>query len=806
MKKRIIFILALIFSLFAFGTGVTTYNFVHVVSNLRNLVSLHEIETLRHELNCCIYKIQAYTMARDSILPANIDEIRKNTSLMDVTIKKCIACHHTPAVQTQLADTASLINQYKEKLRQYTFVDYTKQQIGQGQLLRMSFALLDQMQKVVDNEEHSVAHRTSQVIKDLKNSSISLAMTVFVIASAAFFIAKYLIHDITGPINSLRTATTKIASGELGYVTDCKSTAEFGTLIDSFNKMSVSLEKKEKKILDCLEKSAKLHQEVLAFHSAQDMATVQKNLISCMTGLMNLDKTGVLLLNEENGNFTLTMAAPDLAPPATPSVELLKKQVLNVFHANNGRPLLSNDTQIQQWPFPFDMGNGPINNFCVYWLAHNNDLLGALLAVNKNDGDFQEEDRNVLSILANNLIIASKNIELYKNRQYQIGELKKTQRQLMEAEKLTAIGTLAGGIAHDFNNILCGMIGHIALLKMNYGPNDNNYRILNTVEQAGFRAASLIKQLLAFARQATFEFHPIDINENVHNVIELFKNTIPKLITIRLNLAESLPLVEGDPAQLEQVLMILCINARDAMPDGGNLVVKTKKIRLDEQFCLSYAEAKPGDYVKLTVVDSGMGIEEKNIPRIFEPFFTTKELGKGIGLGLSMAYGIVKSHGGFCLVDSKPNQGTEFSVYLPAFAKNAAAGKTLFVRGTYEGGDTILIADDEEVIVSMLTAHLKNLDCTVLHAKDGEETLKLLLEHKAEIDLIILDINMPVMDGQAAYHKIKEISPDIKVLVSSGYGQDGIAQKMLDSGAQGFIQKPFSLEDISAKINEVLKS
>nr|MBF0221724.1 HAMP domain-containing protein [Desulfobulbaceae bacterium] len=241
-----------------------------------------------------------------------------------------------------------------------------------------------------------------------------------------------------------------------------------------------------------------------------------------------------------------------------------------------------------------------------------------------------------------------------KQIQQQVEELKNTQKQLVEAEKLTAIGTLAGGIAHDFNNILCGMIGHLALLRNYIAPDDKKQAIINTIETAGFRAADLIKQLLAFARHKSIEKKAVDINQCVNNVYELIKHSISKTITTNISLSRSVSCVIGDHTQLEQVVMNLSINARDALQDKGTISISTEQVTVDEQSCTNHPDARPGDYIKLEISDTGAGIDDDVLPRIFEPFFTTKGVGEGTGLGLAMVYGIIKGHDGFCLIDNTP--------------------------------------------------------------------------------------------------------------------------------------------------------
>ncbi len=472
---------------------------------------------------------------------------------------------------------------------------------------------------------------------------------------------------------------------------------------------------------------------------------------------------------------------------------------------HNGLPLMDNAFHNVNWPFTEKPEEIQFNNILIVWMIIKNNVNGAFIAINKYEKDFTEEDSRVLGILANNMNVALENVRLFNNLQQQMGELKKTQRQLIEAEKLTALGTLAGGVAHDFNNILCGMIGYVSLLKRNHDPKDKDFKMLDTIEAAGFRAANLTKQLLTFSRQETLDHKPIEVNHHIENVTKLLKNTISKIISIKLELKKSLPPVLSDPAQLEQIIMNLSVNARDAMPNGGEIHILSEQAHVDRIFCEQHPEAKQGNYIKLTVSDQGKGLDQEILPRIFEPFFTTKEFGKGTGLGLAMVYGIVKSHNGFIIVSSSPDKNTTFSVYLPVadFIEDKEIRPAVSDQILKAG---ILIVDDEELVASMLAEHLQNLGCHTFHANNGKEALDILHKSKDELDVVILDLNMPVMDGQTAYEKIIEIKPELKVLVASAYALNSSVEDILQKGAHDFIQKPYSLENIAAKIKQIMKA
>ena len=364
---------------------------------------------------------------------------------------------------------------------------------------------------------------------------------------------------------------------------------------------------------------------------------------------------------------------------------------------------------------------------------------------------------------------------------------------------------MAGGIAHDFNNILCGMIGHLNILARQIPHNEEHLKTIDTIEKAGFRAADLVKQLLTFARQKPMEQQALSINKCLNDVVLLIENTLDKRIKLSLDLNDQLPSVVGDAGQLEQVIINLCVNARDAMPEGGKISLHSDVFEPDDAFCAQHQDAEQRQYVMLTVQDNGCGINKKILPRIFDPFFTTKEVGKGTGLGLAMVYGIVQTHDGFCTIESTPGRGTTIKVYIPSIDQQIK--KTSPLPATTTPADkTILIVDDEPMVTAMLSSHLESLGCHILTASNGQIGVDIFKEKKDEIDLIILDINMPIMCGRDAYQQFIRIKPDILVLVSTGYVMNEDTREILNMGAQGILQKPYTLEDVNTKVMEILNN
>ena len=806
MKKYIIISFALIFIFAGIGSGVSLYHLLSTTANLRNLISLHEIEDVRQALSFNFQKIQSYTFSSQAYLTENIDEIINNAKEVNQTLVRCNECHHKPEIEAELKGVEAMVQDYQEQLS-YLITTVTEGELRreqQGIVADQSNLILSKVQDMVNRAASTLNIETSNAMNKIEESYIILGLTLIFTFLAAQLVAHFLTSRITKPVDKLLNAANRITQGELGYQIDYKGPGEFQALISTFNTMSDSLSRQEDKIRNTMKKLHQLSHMTLPLHTALNTSIIISYLHKTMNDLIAAEYVGIMLPEENNEQYVLHLFATSVKNNESRRFTFSQNEIKGVFDDHNGEPLLDNSMQSENWPFAEKPEGVEFNNLLLTWMRIENNVTGALITINKNQGGFSEEDSEIVGILANNMNVALDNIGLFNNLQQQMVEQKKTQRQLLEAEKLTALGALASGIAHDFNNILCGMIGYVSLLKRNHNPEDKDFKMLDTIENAGFRAANLTKQLLTFSRQEALDHRPIEMNPHIENIAKLFEKTISKLITFRLELKESLPLVLSNPAQLEQIVMNLCVNARDAMPNGGEILVQSKQVHVDQTFCGQHSEAKPGDYIKLTVTDQGEGIDQDILPKIFDPFFTTKDFGKGTGLGLAMVYGIVKSHKGFIIVASSADKGTTFSVYLPlaGFIEDEEIRPAVSDEMMRAG---ILIVDDEELVASMLAEHLQNHGCHTFHAGNGEEAIDILHLHKDEIDVVILDLNMPVMDGKTAYGKMIELKPDIKVLVASAYNMNNSVDDILTKGANGFIQKPYRIDNIIVKIRQVMQ-
>ncbi len=379
---------------------------------------------------------------------------------------------------------------------------------------------------------------------------------------------------------------------------------------------------------------------------------------------------------------------------------------------------------------------------------------------------------------------------------------KRLEAQLRQADRMESIGTLAGGIAHDFNNLLMGIQGRTSLMISDLQSDHPHFEHLTEIEKYVLSAAELTKQLLGFARGGKYEVLTSDLNQLVAGTAHMFGRT-KKEIAIHHKFQDDLWLVEVDRSQIEQVLLNIYVNAWQAMPGGGNLLIQTENVILDLDDVKPYG-GKPGKFVKVSITDTGIGMDSATLKRVFDPFFTTKEKERGTGLGLASVYGIIKNHDGIISVESEPGQGSTFNIYLPVGSPKTVSKSERNEVKYLEGTETILLVDDEQIIIDVAVQILKKMGYKVIVARGGKEAIGIYRQQGKKIALVILDLVMPDLSGGEVYDKLTAMDPDVKVLLSSGYSRDGKAGDILKRGCRGFIQKPFNINELSQKLREIL--
>jgi two-component system cell cycle sensor histidine kinase/response regulator CckA len=388
-----------------------------------------------------------------------------------------------------------------------------------------------------------------------------------------------------------------------------------------------------------------------------------------------------------------------------------------------------------------------------------------------------------------------------------VTERKKVEAQLLRAQRMESIGTLAGGIAHDLNNILSPILMAVQMLQYKVGD-AAAHQWLDILQTNAERGADMVRQVLSFARGVEGERVMLQPKHLVKEVIKILKDTLPKSIEIKFDVSSDLWPISADATQVHQVLMNLCVNARDAMPGGGELFIRAENVTLDDNFARLHIEAKPGKFVMISVADTGCGMSPEVVERIFEPFFTTKGIGKGTGLGLSTALTIVRSHGGFANVYSEPRKGAQFAIYLPAIESAVRSERVELKRLDLPvgRGELILVVDDEEAIRQITKGTLETFNYHVITASDGTEAVALYAQHREEVAAVLTDMMMPFMDGPATIRALQKMNPKVRIIAASGLGASDKAAEAASVGVHTFLPKPFTAERLLKALAEVLQS
>ncbi len=593
-------------------------------------------------------------------------------------------------------------------------------------------------------------------IKMMKVLTVITTIFVFFIGTAILLAMQLL----TRPLQTLAKRTQEIADGNLeGDSLEITSKDEIGSLAESFNKMTANL----KKTLSGLQKSEESYRSIFE---------------NSIEGILQSTIEGEVL----NANPAMAKMLGYASAEELIGAHLDLNQDIYV-NPDDRQTLLS---QI--------LRKGMINDFEVQYRRRDNEIIWVSLSsflVRNASG----EPLRIEGMVAN-----------ISDRKRGEQERRKLFEQLAQAQKLEAVGQLAGGVAHDFNNMLSVIIGQTQLALLRVQPSDPFYKPFVEIQNAAEHSANLTKQLLAFARKQTVAPKMIDLNQAINDTLTLLRRLISEDIELVLHSAAEVWPIFIDPDQIKQILTNLCVNARDAIAGIGQINIETKNVSFDADYCANYPDVRPGDYVSLTVSDTGSGMDKETQKHIFEPFFTTKEVVKGTGLGLATVYGIVKQNNAFINIYSEPGQGTIFRLYFPRCqdVHQTSSPKALEKLINIDMG-TVLLVEDEPRILTVTKQILEELGCRVVAVKSPSEALKIAEDPSYSIDLLITDVVMPEMNGRELALRVATIRPDIRCLFMSGYTADIIAHKgVLDEGVN-FIQKPFTVQNLVEKINEVMQ-
>ncbi|MDY6987957.1 MAG: GAF domain-containing protein [Thermodesulfobacteriota bacterium] len=628
---------------------------------------------------------------------------------------------------------------------------------------------------------------------------------------------------IVRQVNALAQDFVKVERGDLdalGERTTSSEINEMSRIADSFNKTLSHLKTHAGDLENLFGKLNTLSELIGLVSRIPNIKEVLQIVLHRTMAALNARIGSIMLLDDESQTLKITCAEGLDESIVAQTILRLGERIAGKV-ALSGEAVLVEDVERDPRLRKANDPKYESSSFICMPLRVRGRVMGVLNLSKRGDRRaFSQSDMTFLTSLLGHIGFALENAKLIEEAKGAAKQLEqvvrdqcvqlnlvqkqvaKSTKLFQQAQKMEAVGTLAGGIAHDFNNILMGIQGRTSVMLMEMEAGHPHHARLRAIEDMAKKGSELTKQLLSFARGGEYEVKPTDLNRLVKEQNQLVSRT-KKEITLHEKHAKNLWVSEVDPVQIEQVLLNIYLNAWQAMPDGGDLFIQTENCTLDENFVKPF-QVKPGKYVRISVTDTGVGMDEETRHRVFEPFFTTKEAGDGTGLGLASAYGIIKNHGGIINVQSELGHGTTFDIYLPACDKEVSEEKEPradVLRGT----ETILLVDDEDAILDVGKEMLTALGYKVVSAQGGKMAVGVYAEHKEEIDLVILDMIMPEMAGGEVYDRIREINPHARALLSSGYGLDGRVTDILDRGCSGFIQKPFDLKDLSERIREVLE-
>ena len=745
MKKKIVILLLSLFLFFLGGIFVTLYMIFQTTANLDSLITLHKVEIIRQELVINVQKVQSNLYTTGTMFGKELDIIVDNVLKLRNAVQRCGSCHHVPSVDLAIKDLQEMTEQYQESLSYFITSTADKKRIERLQTIAADIgdSIISKSQAMALSANESLRKKTIEATRKVNTSKNILGYTIFSSFIISAAIALFLIKSITEPVSELLKATRKIKSGELGYTSSYVGQNEFRELIGSFNEMSKSLKETNEEILS-------------------QMTRNQTILQTSIDGFVLFDEEGLIL---DVNPALCTMLGYD-------EEELLHKKF----------------TEIGLFDLKFEREQ----------------LLNRIKAANSLifQLDQKTKDGTVVTVEISATFTEMEGRGNFFCFIRDITQRRKMEAELLKVQKLESLGVLAGGVAHDFNNLLAGILGNIDLAMKCLGPQDKVYDKLANAKKATGRAQNLTHQLLTFSRGG----EPIKQPLSIAKLIEESTRFILSGSNVRsdYHLPDNLWIVEADKGQISQVIQNITLNADQAMPRGGTITVSAENVVIGENNSMPLTK---GEYIKITFVDQGGGIEKKYLTKIFDPYFTTKQ--SGSGLGLTICHSIVNKHNGHLVVESTPGIGTTFTVYLPALQRESLPEAVATEDEVIMGAGSVLVMDDEEplrVIVSEMLKHLGYEPDLASHGSEAIEMYKRAKTTGKPYTAVIMDLTIPGgMGGKEAIAELLRFDPEVKAIVSSGYSNDPIMAEYRKYGFQGVVSKPFDTEQLSKALYNLLK-
>jgi len=616
-------------------------------ANLQAVIELHKIEIIRQELVINAQTVQSHLYSFGTSFGPELDVIVDNVIKLDDSSRKCLQCHHDETMTLRLKEVTALVDQYQDSLSALITTTANKQRIESLRAVTIGIGdtILQRSEEMSAIAGNLLKKRTEDSLNEINRSRIILLTTLFLSSILALIIAATMTRQITEPIYELVEATRHIQDGELGYTTSTPASGEFAELVDSFNQMSVSLNKSNKQVKRNIASLSNLYKVTLTFHSITNATDIFRELARGTSDLVGADQVGLMLIEEDE--FVHQYPAAGLDMESTKKLRFPKDVILKLYEPSKRHAYIANEMSSDSPSAATDAALN-VRNFMFVWIRQKGEIIGLIRVANKRTGDFTSEDVQPIAILANNVSVALENAKLYNDLRMQMKQIKDAQEQLIQAAKLVAIGELSSNVAHELNNPLTTILGYIDLM-LEEATDNEMVRDLEVMKNECLRSKGITRQLLEFARKRPLNKQVMDVSKPLKEAISLMEmQTKSSKVNIVTEFGSDL-VITGDENQLKQVYLNIINNAIHAMDAEGTLTISTGNI---------------ADKVLISFKDTGHGIDTKHLNRIFEPFFSTKQE-KGTGIGLSVSYKIIQSHDGTIEVESTKGKGTTFTVALP---------------------------------------------------------------------------------------------------------------------------------------------